>query len=87
LGSSTTADARSGAAVEGVVDLDDVLREEATVRSSKLSAVPRGSGPVVIRTLGRFEVSLAGVPVPTSAWQFRKARDLLRILVAGGDVE
>ncbi|WFE25683.1 BTAD domain-containing putative transcriptional regulator [Solwaraspora sp. WMMD791] len=39
-------------------------------------------GGVVIRALGRFEVRIAGRPVPASQWQSRKARDLLRILVA-----
>jgi DNA-binding SARP family transcriptional activator len=47
-------------------------------------AVPAGplAPRVAVRTLGRFEVAVAGRPVPTSAWQSRKARDLLRILVA-----
>jgi DNA-binding SARP family transcriptional activator len=38
--------------------------------------------PVEIRVFGRFEVLVAGRPLPASAWQSRKARDLLRILVA-----
>lgn len=38
--------------------------------------------PVEIRAFGRFEVLVAGRPLPASAWQSRKARDLLRILVA-----
>ncbi|WP_212842780.1 BTAD domain-containing putative transcriptional regulator [Catellatospora sp. IY07-71] len=37
---------------------------------------------VRVRALGRFEVELAGQVVPASSWQSRKARDLLRILVA-----
>jgi DNA-binding SARP family transcriptional activator/Tfp pilus assembly protein PilF len=37
---------------------------------------------VEIRALGRFAVLLGGVPAPGLAWQSRKARDLLRILVA-----
>ncbi|WP_460806556.1 AfsR/SARP family transcriptional regulator [Micromonospora zhanjiangensis] len=36
---------------------------------------------VLVRTLGRFEVRVGGAPVPPSAWQSRRARDLLRILV------
>ncbi|GAB3837320.1 hypothetical protein GCM10029963_02170 [Micromonospora andamanensis] len=36
---------------------------------------------VLVRTLGRFEVRVAGAAVPPSAWQSRRARDLLRILV------
>jgi DNA-binding SARP family transcriptional activator len=41
-----------------------------------------GAPRVVIRTLGRFEVFVDGRAVAASAWQSRKARDLLRILVA-----
>ncbi|MDI6102199.1 BTAD domain-containing putative transcriptional regulator [Actinoplanes sp. NEAU-A12] len=45
-----------------------------------------GAGPayqtVTIQALGRFEVRLDGRPVPASRWQSRKARDLVRILVA-----
>ncbi|MDQ1440488.1 MAG: hypothetical protein QOG97_716 [Acidimicrobiaceae bacterium] len=37
---------------------------------------------LTIRTLGRFEVILDGVPVGPSAWQSRKARDLLKVLVS-----
>ena len=39
-------------------------------------------GLVVIRALGQFEVWVGDQQVPASAWQSRKARDLLRILVA-----
>jgi DNA-binding SARP family transcriptional activator len=35
-----------------------------------------------VRALGRFEVLIDGTPVPAARWQSRKARDLLRILVA-----
>ncbi|MBB5869100.1 DNA-binding SARP family transcriptional activator [Allocatelliglobosispora scoriae] len=41
-----------------------------------------GTGTAEIRTLGRFEVLVAGRPMPPAAWQSRKARDLLRLLVA-----
>ncbi|MEV0968328.1 BTAD domain-containing putative transcriptional regulator [Microtetraspora glauca] len=37
---------------------------------------------VSISTLGRFEVVVNGVTLPPSAWQSRKARDLLRILLS-----
>ncbi|RZU53795.1 two-component SAPR family response regulator [Krasilnikovia cinnamomea] len=40
------------------------------------------AAPVAIQALGRFEVRVDGEPVPPSRWQSRKARDLLRILVA-----
>jgi DNA-binding SARP family transcriptional activator len=46
----------------------------------------RDSGPkqpgVLVRTLGRFEVQIAGCAVPPAAWQSRRARELLRILVS-----
>jgi len=41
-----------------------------------------GSASVEIRALGRFAVLVGGEHVPALAWQSRKARDLLRILVA-----
>ncbi|MEU4214844.1 tetratricopeptide repeat protein [Actinoplanes sp. NPDC026623] len=37
---------------------------------------------ISVQALGRFEVRVDGEPVPPSRWQSRKARDLLRILVA-----
>jgi DNA-binding SARP family transcriptional activator/ATP/maltotriose-dependent transcriptional regulator MalT len=57
-------------------------------RAASMSAgrAPGAGGPVyqtvVIQALGRFEVHLDGHPVPASQWQSRKARDLVRILVA-----
>ncbi|MBX7267398.1 tetratricopeptide repeat protein [Micromonospora sp. Llam7] len=43
----------------------------------------RPAGPRArIGTLGRFELHLDGTAVPATAWQSRKARDLLRILAA-----
>lgn len=41
--------------------------------------------PVRITTLGRFQLLCEGRPVPLSAWQSRKARDLLKILIAHHD--
>jgi ATP/maltotriose-dependent transcriptional regulator MalT/DNA-binding SARP family transcriptional activator len=42
-----------------------------------------GPPPAVrIRTLGGFGVDLDGEPVPLTAWQSKKARDLLKILLA-----
>ncbi len=43
---------------------------------------PTQAGQVAIRAFGRFEVFVDDRPVPASAWKSRKARDLLRILVA-----
>ena len=48
-----------------------------------LLASNRGAGrEVAIVALGRFAVLQAGEPVPLAAWQSRKARDLLKVLVA-----
>ncbi|MET8040372.1 BTAD domain-containing putative transcriptional regulator [Micromonospora sp. NPDC005215] len=43
---------------------------------------PRCVAQVTVRTLGRFEVFVDGSQVQATAWQSRKARDLLRILAA-----
>lgn len=37
---------------------------------------------LAVRTLGGFQVLRDGIPVPNTEWQSRKARDLLKILVA-----
>jgi len=48
-----------------------------------LLASKRGGGrKVAIVVLGRFAVLRAGEPVPLAEWQSRKARDLLKVLVA-----
>ena len=48
-----------------------------------LLAPNRGGGrEVAIVALGRFAVVQAGEPVPLAVWQSRKARDLLKVLVA-----
>ena len=38
--------------------------------------------PLQIQTLGRFAVLRDGLPVPSTEWQSKKARDLLKLLVA-----
>jgi DNA-binding SARP family transcriptional activator len=45
-------------------------------------AVEEGVGWVAIRVLGGFGVFRGGVAVPLREWQSRKARDLLKLLVA-----
>jgi DNA-binding SARP family transcriptional activator len=40
------------------------------------------AAPVAIEALGRFGVMRGGVPVALQEWQSRKARDLLKLLVA-----
>jgi len=47
-----------------------------------LASGPGGDRAVAIAALGRFAVLHAGQPVPLAAWQSRKARDLLKLLVA-----
>jgi ATP/maltotriose-dependent transcriptional regulator MalT/DNA-binding SARP family transcriptional activator len=43
---------------------------------------PAAVPPLVVQTLGRFRVLRDGAPISLEAWQSRKARDLLKILVA-----
>ena len=57
-----------GRAAEAAAIIDDVDR----------AARP----PLVIESLGRFRVIRDGEVVPATAWQSKKARDLLKILVA-----
>ncbi|MDQ2586896.1 BTAD domain-containing putative transcriptional regulator [Saccharothrix yanglingensis] len=51
--------------------------------ASVAGACGRSTGPAVsIRTLGGFRVLRRGETVPATAWQSKKARDLVKILVA-----
>jgi DNA-binding SARP family transcriptional activator len=46
-------------------------------------AIDRSATPTLrVQSLGRFRVVRDGVAVPTTAWQSKKARDLLKILVS-----
>ena len=48
-----------------------------------LACLPRSDvAPVQIRSLGGFAVLRNGRPVPAAEWQSKKARDLLKVLVA-----
>jgi ATP/maltotriose-dependent transcriptional regulator MalT/DNA-binding SARP family transcriptional activator len=48
-----------------------------------VEAIDRANRPAIrIQSLGRFRVVRDGQVVPTTAWQSKKARDLLKILVA-----
>ena len=52
-------------------------------RTALSSVLPRDTAqPLVVQALGRFRVLRGGEPIPLAAWQSRKARDLLKILVA-----
>jgi ATP/maltotriose-dependent transcriptional regulator MalT/DNA-binding SARP family transcriptional activator len=44
------------------------------------ATISAGEAPVSIQTLGGFRVLRGGEPVPVTAWQSRKARDLVKIL-------
>jgi DNA-binding SARP family transcriptional activator/tetratricopeptide (TPR) repeat protein len=66
---------------------DQLLRDHGIDVDSRRSAGPLGvllrSAPAIfIQTLGMFRVIRDGFPVPNSAWKSKKARDLLKILVA-----
>ncbi|TMR25587.1 hypothetical protein ETD86_00160 [Nonomuraea turkmeniaca] len=45
-------------------------------------AVPEPEARIVVETMGTFRVLRGGVPVARTAWQSRKARDLLKILAS-----
>lgn len=47
-----------------------------------LTALASGAPPVTVRTLGDFQVCRRGVAVASGEWQSKKARDLLKILIA-----
>jgi ATP/maltotriose-dependent transcriptional regulator MalT/DNA-binding SARP family transcriptional activator len=49
-----------------------------------LAVLARSASSVSIRVLGAFQVIRNGVPVPRGAWRSRKARQLLKIVVARG---
>jgi DNA-binding SARP family transcriptional activator/ATP/maltotriose-dependent transcriptional regulator MalT len=55
---------------------------QATAMTVPLTTSHPDGADIRIRVLGRFEVVIGGQPVPPAAWQSRKARDLLRILVS-----
>jgi DNA-binding SARP family transcriptional activator len=66
---------------------DQTLRDCGVDVKSRRVAGPLGvlvrSAPAVsIQTLGMFRVIRDGVPIPTTAWKSKKARDLLKILIA-----
>ena len=74
---------------ENAHSLDEAIAHLVTLGArgvvSELRALigrPAGEPAVAITTLGGFAVLLEGRAVPASAWQSRKARDLLKILVS-----
>jgi ATP/maltotriose-dependent transcriptional regulator MalT/DNA-binding SARP family transcriptional activator len=55
---------------------------ELGARPQMAAGDPEPSAALAVEALGRFRVLREGVPVPRSAWRSRKARDLLKMLVA-----
>jgi DNA-binding SARP family transcriptional activator len=60
--------------------LDLGVQEGAWHMAGPLAVIGPTAIEVEVRTLGHFEVRLAGVPIPAATWQSRKARDLLKLL-------
>ena len=75
------------ASTEGETDLAErTLRAVGVELKSRrvagpLAVVARATPAVSIRSLGTFQVLREGAPIPNNAWQSKKARDLLKILV------
>jgi ATP/maltotriose-dependent transcriptional regulator MalT/DNA-binding SARP family transcriptional activator len=66
---------------------DRMLRDHGVDVESRRAAGPlavlvRSAPAVSIQTLGVFRVRRDGVPIPNIAWKSKKARDLLKILIA-----
>ncbi|HEX8758498.1 MAG TPA: hypothetical protein VF734_00675, partial [Pseudonocardiaceae bacterium] len=81
--------ARVGAPIAHLdADLADrMLRDHGVDVESRRAAGPlavlvRSAPAVSIQTLGMFRVIRDGVPIPNIAWKSKKARDLLKILIA-----
>jgi len=66
---------------------DQTLRDHGVDVDSRrvagpLSVLARSAPAVSIQTLGSFRVVRDGIAIPNTAWQSKKARDLLKLLVA-----
>jgi DNA-binding SARP family transcriptional activator len=77
-----------GMLIDDPAMVDDAQRQLTALGAAPAAGVAgllasnRGGGDISIVTLGRFAVRRAGDAVPLAAWQSRKARDLLKLLVA-----
>jgi DNA-binding SARP family transcriptional activator/tetratricopeptide (TPR) repeat protein len=60
----------------------EVAVGRSSVAIADVGRAPVSSARVAIKTLGGFGVFVDGEPVAATAWQSRKARDLVKILVA-----
>ncbi|MFY9809358.1 MAG: BTAD domain-containing putative transcriptional regulator, partial [Pseudonocardiaceae bacterium] len=58
------------------------IDDESRRAAGPLGVLARSAPPTFIQTLGVFRVLHNGLPVPNIAWKSKKARDLLKILVA-----
>ena len=71
------------AELAGVIETATRLGARGLVAAARDLGRVTGPDPGVrIRTLGGFGVDRGGEPVPLTAWQSKKARDLLKILIA-----
>ncbi len=69
----------TGASVD---DRLGALEAAETLARAGIAVEATDSAAVMVKAFGRFEVWLDGQPVPPARWQSRRARDLLRILIA-----
>ncbi len=84
FGSAGAAGGGSGEAEAAAAELAGLgVRVPGPHGAGLLAAVQRCAPPrVAVRVLGRFEISRGGEPVGDTEWQSRKARELLKILLA-----
>ncbi|WP_170318943.1 AfsR/SARP family transcriptional regulator, partial [Allorhizocola rhizosphaerae] len=66
----------------GVDDRLGALEAAETLARAGIAVESADATAVMVRAFGRFEVWLDGQPVPPARWQSRRARDLVRILIA-----
>ncbi len=60
----------------------DCAERGARTLAARARVDTRPAPDLAIRTLGGFQVMRSGAPIPHRAWQSRKARDLLKILLS-----
>jgi DNA-binding SARP family transcriptional activator/ATP/maltotriose-dependent transcriptional regulator MalT len=77
-----TATADLAAAAQARRELADLGAAADVGAAGLLSVADEAADAPSICTLGRFTIAVEGHPVPSGAWQSRKARDLLKLLAA-----
>lgn len=83
-GHATDVDSAVEIALETVTRLGYSTRDEPTTDTSEYRVVTKKTVPAAalrIRTLGSLEIAVDGVPVPSTAWGYGKARELLVYLL------